>query len=690
MSNAESLVGQHVEHYEILKHIARGGMADVYLAYEEQLQRKVALKIMLPALAADEQYVVRFRREAQTAARLDHPNIVHIYAIGLLKDGRPYIAMQYIEGGSLRDTLVKLAGEGRLVETNQSLSIIGKMADALQVAHVAGIMHRDIKPSNILIRPDGQPVLVDLGIAAVEGGPKITHTGTLIGTPHYMSPEQAMGKRVDGRADIYSLGVILYELLAGRRPFEAEEAMAVLHQHIYEQPPPLAAVRPDLTPETVHLVHRCLRKDPDQRYQTAAELSGAIKMVIREEGGPGIITQVDGWIPYPTDQYRLSESKIKPPSPPPVKPSIDEPRRRRWPLLLIPLLLILLGLGAWYFLDPLNAFGPGSGSVEPPNVDQVSNDNPSSDQPQAPVTEAADPVIVQDPTKAAGTEESPIVVVEEPQDSAFEPTEAPPAETDVPLATSEPTIPPEPTLEPTMTPDIGPETSLIGRTVLGTPLEAVRFGAGDKALLFVGGLHAGAAPSTVWLAERAIDYFTDNPDEVPVTTLLYIVANANPDSTFAPGELSGRLNANDVDLNRNWDCRWTEDASWRGNVVPGSGGTAPFSEPETQALAEFILDNRPAAVVFWEARAQDGLSSAGTCGTRPRVSQQTAEIYGLAAGYKVADFEELTSQILNGDGTNWIDDQDIPAIAVLLPEYEELDWDNNLAGIKAILDAYGR
>jgi serine/threonine protein kinase len=209
MSDPKALVGQRIEHYIIREHIARGGMADVYLAYEEKLQRKVALKIMLPALVADQQFVVRFQREAQTVARLDHANIVHVYAIGLTNDGRPYIAMQYIEGGSLHDTLARVAEQGRLIDTNQALTIIGKMADALQVAHAAGIVHRDIKPSNILIRPDGRPVLVDLGIAAVEGGPKITHTGTLIGTPHYMSPEQATGKAVDARSDLYSLAIIL-------------------------------------------------------------------------------------------------------------------------------------------------------------------------------------------------------------------------------------------------------------------------------------------------------------------------------------------------------------------------------------------------------------------------------------------------------------------------------------------------
>ncbi len=241
MANPEALIGTLIGPYEIRKHIARGGMADVYLAYEQGLQRKVALKIMLPALAADEQFVQRFQREAQVVAQLDHPNIIHVYRIGKTESGRPYIAMQYIEGGSLQDTLRKLGERGELIDTRQALAIAGKMAEALQVAHAAGIVHRDIKPSNILIRPDGRPVLVDLGIAAVaDSAQKLTQTGTLIGTPHYMAPEQATGKGVDGRTDIYSLGVILYELLSGRRPFEATDPLAVMHAHVYEQPTSLA------------------------------------------------------------------------------------------------------------------------------------------------------------------------------------------------------------------------------------------------------------------------------------------------------------------------------------------------------------------------------------------------------------------------------------------------------------------
>ncbi|MCB8966824.1 MAG: serine/threonine protein kinase [Ardenticatenaceae bacterium] len=167
--------------------------------------------------------------------------------------------------------------------TEQALTIMRQIAVALSVAHRAGVVHRDLKPGNILLRSDGTPVLVDLGIAVVQGGTRLTQTGNLIGTPHYMSPEQVRGTALDGRSDLYSLGVILYELLSGQRPFEATESIAVLHKQVYEPPPPLESIRHDLTPETRQVVATCLEKEPEARYQTAEEVAQAVERALRAE-----------------------------------------------------------------------------------------------------------------------------------------------------------------------------------------------------------------------------------------------------------------------------------------------------------------------------------------------------------------------------------------------------------------------
>ncbi|MCB9420404.1 MAG: serine/threonine-protein kinase [Ardenticatenaceae bacterium] len=285
--DTEKFVGHKIDRYRILRHIASGGMADVYLAEDEDLARKVALKIMLDTLAIDPQFVQRFRQEARTVARLDHPNIVQVYTVGETPTGRPYIAMQYIEGGSLREKLEQLAIRGKLLTIEQALNVTRQIALALGVAHQAQVVHRDLKPANVLIRPDGTPVLVDLGIAVVQGVPKLTQTGGIIGTPHYMSPEQVRGLPLDGRSDLYSLGIILYEMLAGVRPFEAADSIAVLHQQAYEEPVPLGRCRPDLSPELLSIVETCLQKEPARRFQRAEALVAVIDRALLAEGQTG-------------------------------------------------------------------------------------------------------------------------------------------------------------------------------------------------------------------------------------------------------------------------------------------------------------------------------------------------------------------------------------------------------------------
>lgn len=307
---------------------------------------------------------------------------------------------------------------------------------------------------------------------------------------------------------------------------------------------------------------------------------------------------------------------------------------------------------------------------------QLQSDNPL-DTPTitvvAPTVRVQNPVSQVTPTAAAAT------ITQQIATPTPRPTNTPlPSPTPRPSSTAPP---------PTATPIPKPQTVIYGQSVNGAALAATRIGSGANTVILIGGLHAGFAPGSVAVAQQAAAHFSRHPDDLPPSITLYVIVNANPDSPTAPGELEGRLNARQIDLNRNWDCRWIPDPQWRNQTVSGSGGTAPFSEPESSALRDFVLARDPVAVLFWEARATGGLVSPGSCGARPRVSAAIAGIYGLAAGYNVANFEDLTNQALNGDSTNWLDEQGIPAMAVLLPTYSDDDWQNNLAGIQALLDA---
>lgn len=359
-------------------------------------------------------------------------------------------------------------------------------------------------------------------------------------------------------------------------------------------------------------------------------------------------------------------------------------RRRGLVTLAVYLLLVLLLGGAvagYVLLRPQN-----EPTTTPQNVVSDSGDAESTavtTLPPSPTPTITTTALLT-PTATASPTPRPILTI------TPEPTHTPtltptPTPTASPTRTPPPTITPPPSPTPTPTIDPGPENLVIGHSVNGKPIEAVRFGNGPQTIIFIGGLHAGFAPGTVTLAQQTVAHFEQNPAAIPPNLTIYVILSANPDSPNAPGQLNGRLNANRVDLNRNWDCNWLSNARWRGNVVPGSGGSAPFSEPETQSLRDFILEKNPAAVIFWEARVDNGLVSPGNCGVRHQPSESLATAYGAAAGYPVADFEDLTGQVLNGDGANWLVQQGIPAIAILLPQYSSMDWAHNLAGILAVL-----
>jgi len=229
----------------------------------------------------------------------------------------------------------------------------------------------------------------------------------------------------------------------------------------------------------------------------------------------------------------------------------------------------------------------------------------------------------------------------------------------------------------------------IGRSVNDNPIEVVQLSDGGLPVLFVGGIHAGYAPNSVALVEEIISHFRANPEEIPANVALYVVSNLNPDSPNAPGQIDGRLNANGVDLNRNWDCRWQQNSTILGEFVPGSGGAAPLSEPETQALNAFIQTIEPAAVVFWGAGGRStGLASPGVCEEYSLVSAPLAQVYGRAADHNFVDKPIVEADpTLNGDVTNWLDKEGIPAVFILLSRFQAYNWEQELAGIQALLNA---
>lgn len=374
MSDPNILIGQRVDHYQIERLIGQGGMAVVYLARDLTLERQVVLKTMLPALAQNKELMSRFQREAKATAQLQHPNIVPVYTTGVTPSGQPYMAMQYIQGGALSDFLRNLSGQGQWVSTIYALSITRQIADALRTAHEANIIHRDLKPGNILLRRDGTPVLTDLGIAAVQQATtRLTQTGSVIGTPSYMSPEQATGQEIDGRSDIYSLGIILYELLSGQLPFDADSPWAIIHKHIYEQPAPLEQVRPDLTTQTVQLVATCLQKDPGQRFQNAADLVAALDTAMSAEGGNPQVA-LGSWQPPgngrivegpPTTRPGIKKSPV--PGTPPSFAAPPNGKRPFWHYLLILLALIVVVGGIFALRGPrLNVVASATPSPIPP------------------------------------------------------------------------------------------------------------------------------------------------------------------------------------------------------------------------------------------------------------------------------------------------------------------------------------
>src|SRR5437764_11323873 len=261
--------------YLIVRKLGSGGMADVYLAEDKELGRQVALKLLNERHANDEQFVERFRREAQSAAGLNHPNIVSIFDRGYA-EGTYYIAMEYLEGRSLKELLVRNGPTPIPVSIDYARQILG----ALAFAHRNGVVHRDIKPHNIVVGGDGRLKVTDFGIAR-SGASQMTEAGSIVGTAQYLSPEQARGAPVDPRSDLYSLGIVLYEMLTGLVPFTGDTPVEIAMKHLSEIPEPPSELREEVPHDLDAVVMRALAKEPEQRYGSAEEMDADLARVAR-------------------------------------------------------------------------------------------------------------------------------------------------------------------------------------------------------------------------------------------------------------------------------------------------------------------------------------------------------------------------------------------------------------------------
>ncbi len=266
--------------YRVHRRLATGGMAHVYAATHGALGSPLVIKALLPHLAKDEEMRERFRREAEASAQLAHPFICPILDYGHV-DGVVYLVMPYQEGGSLADHLVR----ERTIAPERAAAVAAQVSVALDYAHRRGVVHRDVKPDNVLFDEDGNALLTDFGIATARFHNRLTLTGRAMGTPHYMSPEQAMGKLVDGRSDIYAVGVLLYEMLVGIPPFDGADAYSIGYKHVHELPTPPNVVDSQV-PEPLNTVTmRCLAKQPAERYQRGHHLADALIASVGQSGG---------------------------------------------------------------------------------------------------------------------------------------------------------------------------------------------------------------------------------------------------------------------------------------------------------------------------------------------------------------------------------------------------------------------
>jgi serine/threonine-protein kinase len=378
--------------YRLQRRLGSGGMADVWLAEDTELSRPVAVKVLHDRFAQDAQFVERFRREAAAAAGLMHPNVVGVFDRGQV-DGTYYIAMEYVEGSSLKDLI------DRGLNVAQAVEITRQILAAEQFAHEHGIVHRDIKPQNVIVDPEGRIRVLDFGIARA-GASEITQTGSVMGTAQYLSPEQAQGLDVAPSSDIYSTGVVLYEMLTGRVPFDGDSAVAVALKQVSEQPAPPSTLNPAVPPAIDAVVLRALSKDPANRFTTAAEFSQALD-----------VAEAD---PHNVRDTALFAAVVDPEAEAAAAAEERRKRRRRWIMIGL-LAAVLAGLLAILLINRLGPELVKVPGVTGQDVEKAADDLEAAgfevDVDEFPNQAKSGTVLEQDPTEGEEAEEGSTVTI---------------------------------------------------------------------------------------------------------------------------------------------------------------------------------------------------------------------------------------------------------------------------------------
>ncbi len=333
------MIGQTLSHYKVLEKIGSGGMGEVYLAEDTKLSRKVALKVLPPEMAENAERRARFEREAKAVAALNHPNIVTIYSVEEA-EGVHFITMELVKGKTLSELIPKKG-----MPLNKFFEVAIPLADAVSAAHEQGIIHRDLKPDNLMVSDEGSLKILDFGLAklkpehAEDGISELptqsaTGEGRILGTVAYMSPEQAEGKNIDHRSDIFSMGIILYEMVTGERPFKGDTAASLLAAILKDKPQSAAEVNPDIPRDLGKIIRRCLVKDTEHRYQTAKDVRNELEELKQEVDSGDFVTAAQ------------------------VATPVIRRGKRIWLLIAAAILAVGIGAASWFFFSPTELAGP--------------------------------------------------------------------------------------------------------------------------------------------------------------------------------------------------------------------------------------------------------------------------------------------------------------------------------------------